>query len=415
MPLLASIEAENGLRVVIVAPSQELAVQIAAEAERLHASSARGSVLLAISATRETELEQLDALFASSRPPQVLVGTPQRLVDMCRHPRARPVLRNVRTLVFDEVDLLVPPLPAPPPSAAARGRGRGRGRGVSAERRGYGRGGGPRGAGSRGRGGRGQQARVSADFASPIERRLSRKRPAELLVERLVRARPRSAPALQVVSCSATITADLRRQVGAMLGSEGKRAAGVVVSAAAAHPAPASLTKLGVGGVQVPSTIRHSAYVGKPRALDQMLLLAFEELVPAAPLLVIPNGQSVPRRVEALRALGFDGAVALQEALGVPAADQGVDRADGGGGDGGSVDGGGGSDGGAGGGGGGDGGARRQRPARGTTLQDAMVGRRLDLADAFAARSASVPLLVTTEHSARGMDLKWIDAVFMVT
>ena len=66
VPLIASLNAEDGLRTVIAAPSQELAVQIAAEAERLLrpeeedddegddvASSSR--VLLAISSSPDTE------------------------------------------------------------------------------------------------------------------------------------------------------------------------------------------------------------------------------------------------------------------------------------------------------------------------------------------------------------------------
>ena len=46
-----------------------------------------------------------------------------------------------------------------------------------------------------------------------IERRMSRKKPAELMMERLERLRPRGAPPLQVVSSSATISPDLRRQI----------------------------------------------------------------------------------------------------------------------------------------------------------------------------------------------------------
>ena len=165
----------------------------------------------------------------------------------------------------------------------------------------------------------------------------------------------------------------------------------------------------------MPSTIRHSAYIGKPKALEQMLQLAFEELSPVAPLLVIPNGESVSKRVEALRRLGFEGAEALHEALGVPAATSSPPRAraatsagaasaghetEGGAADGSRE-------------GTASGHARRRAP-KGSTLQGEMVGRRQELAAAFASRSAAVPLLVTTEHSARGIDFKGIDAVFLV-
>jgi len=242
--------------------------------------------------------------------------------------------------------------------------------------------------------------RAGAHPNGAVGARLNRKRPAELLLERMVKARPRAATPLQLISCSATITADLRRQIGSLLGGGAtKRAAGLVVTTGPVHPGPRTLKKFGVGGVTMPSTIKHSAYLGKPAGLDQMLMTAFEELVPAAALLVIPNGHSVPRRVEALRALGFEQAQALQDALGVPASRPTGSLADG---------------------------AQdtseatgmamapRRRPASGETLQGEMVGKRQELAQAFARREATVPLLVTTEHSARGMDFKAIDAVFLV-
>ena len=75
-----------------------------------------------------------------------------------------------------------------------------------------------------------------------------------------------------------------------MLGGRGKKDAGAVVTAAPAHPLPKGAKTFGVGGVSMPSTIKHSAYIGKPEALNQMLKLAFEELSPRYPLLVLPNG-----------------------------------------------------------------------------------------------------------------------------
>ena len=46
--------------------------------------------------------------------------------------------------------------------------------------------------------------------------------------------------------------------------------------------------------------------------------VAFEERAPRAPLLVLPNGVSLPAEVRALKRVGFSGAVALHDALGVP-------------------------------------------------------------------------------------------------
>ena len=397
VPLLASIKPEDGLRVVVAAPSQELAVQIATEAERLlsaedDAPSPHSRVLLAISSSRETELEQHDKLFASSKPPQVMVGTPQRLADLCRKERARPVLRNVRSVVLDEVDLMLPPVPQEKQQAAQqRGRGAPDFRGRGARGRGGGRG---------GRGGRGPGRGITVAEVNSIERRLTRTRPAEVLLQRIERARPRSAPPLQLISSSATISPDLLRTIGAALGGDGNKSAGTVITAGPAHPSPKSLKRFGVAGVQMPSTIRHSAYVGKPPALNQMFKLAMEELSPTAPLLVIPNGQSVQRRVQSLRAIGLGGAIALQDALGVPSAGEGNEDDDG------------------------------EEP-RGRCVR--RVATRCSRACSTRARSSPTPLphharrvaaahggerhtdaYQTTEHSARGIDFKGIDCVFLI-
>ena len=86
-------------------------MQLASEAVRLVYDEGEGGerpeVLLAISSSRETELEQQDALFSSARPPQLVVGTPQRLADLCNHPRARPVLRSVSTIVLLELYIVL--------------------------------------------------------------------------------------------------------------------------------------------------------------------------------------------------------------------------------------------------------------------------------------------------------------------
>ena len=109
-----------------------------------------------------------------------------------------------------------------------------------------------------------------------------------------------------------------------------------------------------------------------------MLRVAFEEAIPEAPLLVLPNGASLPKQVAALKREGFAGAVALHDALGVAAAGGGADAdaGDAGGGDAAGED------------------------ADGGGAQGEMVRQRAALADAFARRE-DVPLLVTTELAAR--------------
>ncbi|KAL1519299.1 hypothetical protein AB1Y20_022826 [Prymnesium parvum] len=364
-PLLAQPFEGRGVRVLIVSPSQELAIQLAADAQPLLAEDAQ--LLLAISTNEAGEREQEEALLRPAVAPRVIVGTPQRLVDLLISPKARHLVGGIQAVVLDEVDLLLPPSPTrddQPPRFSRGEPSRSRGRGEPS-----------RGRGARmGRGG-GERRGAAQYIGGSIERRLQSKRTTEYLLESLLRNRRPGKPPPQLVSCSATITADLRRRIGALIGGDGKKGAGVVVTAAPAHPSPARLKKYGVGAVQIPSTISHSAYVGLPSGELSMLKVVFEEHAPEAPLLVLPNGRSVSKMVAALRDAGFDGAIPLVEALGVPL------HSDGGGGGGGS--------------------------------QAAMLQGRAALQRAFATREA-VPLLVTTEHSARGVDLKGVDVVVLL-
>ena len=141
--------------------------------------------------------------------------------------------------------------------------------------------------------------------------------------------------------------------------------------------------------------------------------VAFEERAPRAPLLVLPNGVSLPAEVRALKRVGFSGAIALHDALGVPSRAGGAASAA----------------------------SAAATPAAAAapadaSVQEGMLGRRQALADTFvrnmrgdgAAAGAEggeeegedegfeamaggdaelgVPLLVTTELAARGVDFK---------
>ena len=146
--------------------------------------------------------------------------------------------------------------------------------------------------------------------------------------------------------------------------------------------------------------------------------MAFEERSPRAPLLVLPNGASLPAEVRALKRVGFSGAIALHDALGVPSRTGGATSA--------SAT-----------------AAAAADPAD-ASAQEGMLERRQALADSFvrnmrgdgataAAKAAAaadeeeeendedddgfedaggdtselgVPLLVTTELAARGVDFK---------
>ncbi len=361
VPLLATMPARgtaadgvHDVDICLVSPSQELAVQLAAEAQQLLEP---GDVQLAISPPGEGERAQRRGGA------RLVVGTPARLIELLRPERRR--LGRLRALVLDEVDALLPPgsLSSLEPTAPLRGRGSGKGRGGLA-----------RGASSRGFRGRGAPQPRGQDLS--VERRLAQKKPTQRLIELLLRNRPRGAPSLQVVSASATVDAPIRRGLGLLLGGDGKRGAGNVATASPLHPTSSSLRQRGVGGVTMPTTMVHSAYLGREDARLSVLRVALQELTPEAPLLVLPNGRSIPRQVDELRKAGFESAIALHEALGVES-------------------------------------SAGEGDALTAGAQDTMLSARRKLADAFAQRAAP-PLLVTTEQGARGVDLKGIDCVLLM-
>jgi len=366
LPLLTRIELDKDFRVVIATPSQELAVQIASEAEQLLPSEGSNRIVLAISSSKEIELEQQDKLFASQQMPQLLIGTPQRLGSLCRHPRARPMIRQLSAIVLDEVDLMLPPV-------MKKEEGEQYGKKIDLHRG--------------GRWGAKGWASRSVEEDAYVRRKMSKK-PAGILIDSLLRYRARSAAPLQIISASATVTSDVRRQIAEMMGmpEKGKKAAGRVVTADPAHAPPKEYKAFGIASVRMPGTIKHKAFRGTPEGLASLLQVAFIEYNPTAALLVIPNGKSVPAQVAELHRLGYDEAQALQDALEIAAGGKAEP----------------------------EGTEARQRPAKGGMLQSRMMGKRKELSKAFSSKEGNVPLLVTNEHSARGIDFKFIDCVFLI-
>ena len=91
-PLLASLDHEAGLQVVVVCPSQELAVQIATEARLLHREDAG---LLALSTSDEAQQEQELSLQRTLAPIQIAIGSALPAAAPAPPPRpARPLCRG---------------------------------------------------------------------------------------------------------------------------------------------------------------------------------------------------------------------------------------------------------------------------------------------------------------------------------
>ncbi len=98
LPLLTTLEAKQKLpQVLVLAPTRELAIQVS-EAFKTYASQLKGFQVLPIYGGQDYRAQ----LKALQRNPQVIVGTPGRVMDHMR--RGTPDLSQLQCLVLDEAD-----------------------------------------------------------------------------------------------------------------------------------------------------------------------------------------------------------------------------------------------------------------------------------------------------------------------
>ena len=100
LPVLQRIKKDTaGEQALIIAPTRELAEQIAAVAASLTPATGAGILSLIGGKTIENQLQKLH------RRPQVVIGTPGRLLDHCRRNSLR--LGGARYVVVDEADQML--------------------------------------------------------------------------------------------------------------------------------------------------------------------------------------------------------------------------------------------------------------------------------------------------------------------
>ncbi|EJF00565.1 DEAD/DEAH box helicase [Liquorilactobacillus mali] len=99
LPLLEQVDKAQGVQLVIVAPSQELAAQIT-EVARQWAKLVDLTVLSLIGgANVKRQIEKL------KKAPEVVIGTPGRMLELAENKKLK--LHNVKAFVFDEADDLL--------------------------------------------------------------------------------------------------------------------------------------------------------------------------------------------------------------------------------------------------------------------------------------------------------------------
>jgi len=99
LPILQMIDLEDRLQAIILAPTRELAVQVAAELRRLRPSERLHVVPVYGGQKIRHQLHLL------GRKPHVVVGTPGRLIDLLN--RRALVFDRIRVAVLDEVDRML--------------------------------------------------------------------------------------------------------------------------------------------------------------------------------------------------------------------------------------------------------------------------------------------------------------------
>ncbi|KAL3911687.1 MAG: hypothetical protein SGILL_007184 [Bacillariaceae sp.] len=97
LPLVAKLEDRASVQAVIVVPTRELGLQVATVAKRLV-----GRKFMVMSLLQGSQLRRQRA-WAWAETPQVVIGTPNELLDMVQY-GGLPRISSINTVVVDEVD-----------------------------------------------------------------------------------------------------------------------------------------------------------------------------------------------------------------------------------------------------------------------------------------------------------------------
>lgn len=335
VPLLSKLQKVDDtpvpLQVLMLMPSQELAVQTARECRQLLAGTGHFLELVVTGDTTK-QFEQIRDTKAS-----VLVGTPKVMWEIVKYKKgALPKLKRLQVLVVDEVDALVPPPPELPVWVTKK---------IIEEE--------------------------PHKLPAPLRRRVAPKPTAQLL-EKLVH------PGMQLCFASATVDPSLSTKLQSLiiehkqLKYRDRKGCLSICTAPPAHPTSKNIKGRGVAGVKVPTTLKFEAVACRgDAALMRALQVSFSMFAPRAPLLVV-SGSLVPAAFsELLQQAGFSNALCLTDAIGL-------------------------------------------REAGKEGVAQHHLDQFNELSSRYKAKEEEMPLLVSDAVSIRGVDLPWIDYVFLV-
>lgn len=99
LPLLLNVKKQEGSQLLILAPSQELAVQIGQVAQEWSKTVELKTQTLIGGANVKRQVEKL------KKKPEVLIGTPGRILELIRSKKIKS--HQLKTIVMDEADLLL--------------------------------------------------------------------------------------------------------------------------------------------------------------------------------------------------------------------------------------------------------------------------------------------------------------------
>lgn len=99
LPLLLNVKKQEGSQLLILAPSQELAVQIGQVAQEWSKTLELKTQTLIGGANVKRQVEKL------KKKPEILIGTPGRILELIRSKKIKS--HQLKTIVMDEADLLL--------------------------------------------------------------------------------------------------------------------------------------------------------------------------------------------------------------------------------------------------------------------------------------------------------------------
>uniref|UniRef100_A0A7S1N315 RNA helicase n=1 Tax=Eutreptiella gymnastica TaxID=73025 RepID=A0A7S1N315_9EUGL len=359
MPIISRSSPDTPFQTMILVPSRELAIQTAQVVTELWDL---GGEAVGVVVPGAGSIENQHRKLLKTKP-AIIVGSVKQLDKLLESPSRRDeLLANLRVVVLDEVDALLPPRPKELMKEVKKVQQKQVWKELTEK--------GDRSRLRQIKKRRFEDRDIDLERLSGKDRRLIELKPAQKILSYINLKKNK----MQLACASATAESSLMSFLNLKCQKYNSFEKMTVVSSAPAAPPTKGLRVRGVAGVSVPARIRHSVQInvdGDVAKKYKNILAAYREDQPWAVIMAVGNKESVSTWVIKLRASGIPNAEALHEALGF-----GVN---------------------------------------GPKVLDAevQIQRLKALQDRFKSHTGTPPFIVATQANLRGIDLKGVDVVYL--